>query len=178
MRRWLLGVAALGMMASASSADASSHREAPFVTKNPKVDSTDFYMFRSYEPGREEYVTLIANYLPLQDSYGGPNYFTLDPEALYEIHVDNDGDGNEDLTFQFQFQNALSNGGNGILLPITLKDGAGTMVTKNISSPYINVGGINAADTSKLQVQESYTLTMVKGDRRTGTPTKIGGTPA
>ena len=44
----------------------------------PKVDGTDFYMFRSYEPGRDGFVTLIANYLPLQDSYGGPNYFTLD----------------------------------------------------------------------------------------------------
>ncbi|HVQ34799.1 MAG TPA: DUF4331 family protein, partial [Candidatus Bathyarchaeia archaeon] len=51
----------------ASLAVLSSHREAPFVTENPKVDATDFYMFRSYEPGREGYVTLVANYLPLQD---------------------------------------------------------------------------------------------------------------
>ena len=52
---------------------ASSHREAPFITTAPKVDGTDFYMFRSYEPGREDFVTFIANYLPLQDPYGGPN---------------------------------------------------------------------------------------------------------
>src|ERR1043165_3545185 len=84
---------------------ASSHREAPFVTKNPKVDATDFYMFSSYEPGRAGFVTLLANYLPPEDEYGGPNYFTMDPEALYEIHVDNDGDAKEDLTFQFQFDN-------------------------------------------------------------------------
>lgn len=71
---------------------ASSHREAPFITKNPKADATDFYMFHSYEPGREKYITLIANYLSLQDAYGGPNFFTLDPEALYDIHIDNDGD--------------------------------------------------------------------------------------
>ena len=71
---------------------ASSHREAPFIATQPKVDGTDFYMFRSYEPGRAGYVTLIANYLPLQDPYGGPNYFTLDPNALYEIHIDNNGD--------------------------------------------------------------------------------------
>ncbi len=71
---------------------ASSHREAPFITTAPKVDGTDFYMFRSYEPGRDGYVTLIANYLPLQDAYGGPNYFALDPNALYEIHIDNNGD--------------------------------------------------------------------------------------
>src|ERR1051325_2520198 len=51
---------------------ASSHREAPGITKSPKVDASDFYMFRSYEPGRSDYVTLLANYIPLQDSYGGP----------------------------------------------------------------------------------------------------------
>ena len=64
-------------------------------------------MFRSYEAGRAGYVTLIANYLPLQDAYGGPNYFTLDPDALYEIHIDNDGDAHEDITFQFRFKNTL-----------------------------------------------------------------------
>ena len=52
---------------------ASSHREAPFITQMPKVDGTDFYMFRSYEPNKAQYVTLIANYVPLQDAYGGPN---------------------------------------------------------------------------------------------------------
>ena len=77
---------------------ASSHREAPFITTAPKVDGTDFYMFRSYEPNRAGYVTLIANYLPLQDAYGGPNYFAMDPNALYEIHIDNNGDAREDLT--------------------------------------------------------------------------------
>ena len=82
----------------------SSHREAPGITKTPKLDGTDFYMFRSYEPGRSGYVTLVANYIPLQDPYGGPNYFSLDPAAVYEIHIDNDGDAIEDLTFQFRPQ--------------------------------------------------------------------------
>ena len=68
-------------------ASASSHREAPFMTQNPKVDSTDFYMFTSYEANRSEYVTLIANYVPLQDAYGGPNYFEMDPKAVYEINI-------------------------------------------------------------------------------------------
>ena len=90
-------VAAVAALASlcAMPAHASSHREAPAITTMPKVDGTDFYMFNSYEPGRltgPGYVTLIANYLPLQDAYGGPNYFKLDPNALYEIHVDNNGD--------------------------------------------------------------------------------------
>src|SRR5262245_14864405 len=89
---------------TASLALASSHREAPGITKTPKVDATDFYMFRSYETGREGFVTFVADYLPLQDPYGGPNYFTLDPRALYDIRIDNDGDAIEDLTFRFRFQ--------------------------------------------------------------------------
>src|SRR6202789_4751436 len=99
-------------------AQASSHREAPFVTKNPKVDGTDFYMFDSYEPTRTGFVTVIADYLPLQDAYGGPNYFSLDPDALYEIMIDNTGDDVEDLTFQFQFQQALANSSAGITFAI------------------------------------------------------------
>src|SRR5580704_16411594 len=84
---------------------ASSHREAPSIAGQPRVDGTDFYMFRSYEPGRSAYVTFIANYIPLEDPYGGPNYFNLDPKAVYEIQVDNDGDGAADLRFEFSFTN-------------------------------------------------------------------------
>ena len=108
--------------ATVMTASASSHREAPFITSNPRVDATDFYMFRSYEAGREGYVTLIANYNPLQDPYGGPNYFPLEADALYEIHVDNNGDAVEDITFQFDFQNILGNNGKGITLAIDGKD--------------------------------------------------------
>jgi hypothetical protein len=70
------------LAAVAGSAMASSHREAPFISTRPSVDGTDFYMFNSYEAGRTGYVTLIANYLPLQDPQGGPNYFFLDDNAL------------------------------------------------------------------------------------------------
>ena len=94
-----LGMAVLGTLAGAlaPAALASSHREAPFVTQSPKVDGTDFYMFRSYETGRAGFVTLIADYVPLQDPGAGPNYFAMDPNALYEIHIDNNGDAKEDL---------------------------------------------------------------------------------
>ena len=101
--------ALLGLCAALPLA-ASSHREAPFVTEHPKVDGTDFYMFRSYEEGRDGFVTLIADYVPLQDAYGGPNYFTLDPSARYRINVENDGDPSEDIVFEFQFFNILNNG--------------------------------------------------------------------
>ena len=103
------GLFVIAALAASGMAAASSHREAPFITAHPKVDATDFYMFRSYEPGREDFVTLVADYIPLEDAYGGPNYFTLDPEALYEIEIDNDGDAKEDFTFQFRFTNTYQN---------------------------------------------------------------------
>ena len=96
--RMLPILAAIGALYGLTSlpAQASSHREAPAITATPKVDGTDFYMFNSYEAGRDGYVTLLANYQPLQSPYGGPNYFKMYPNGLYEIHIDNNGDAKED----------------------------------------------------------------------------------
>ncbi len=147
-------------------AQASSHREAPFIGKYPQVDATDFYLFMSYEPGRDDYVTMIANYIPLQSSYGGPNYFPLDSNALYEIHVDNDGDAVEDLTFQFRFNDKLPADG---VIPLTIGD-------KSVTSVLRNIGPISATGASGLNHRESYTLSMVEGQRRLGSPVPVTGT--
>ncbi len=149
---------------SAASAQASSHREAPFITTAPKVDATDFYMFRSYEAGRNDYVTLIANYAPLQDAYGGPNYFSLDPNALYEIHIDNNGDAKEDLSFQFRFKNTLANGGKGIELNVG---------GQNVAIPLIQAGAISSVKDASLNLAETYTVNVIRGDRRSGTSGSI-----
>ncbi|THD63891.1 DUF4331 domain-containing protein [Phenylobacterium sp.] len=152
-------VVAVILALSAGQAMASSHREAPGTTKMPKTDSTDLYMFRSYEPGRAAFVTFIANYQPFQDPGSGPNYFTMDPDAIYEIHIDNDGDGKEDLTFQFKFTNTLRNGTGitlpvgGKTLPIALRDG----------------GTVTQADDPNLGEVEDYTVTLITGDPRSGT---------
>ena len=150
-------IAAIGAITglAALPAHASSHREAPSITGTPKVDGADFYMFNSYEPGRTGFVTMVADYLPLQDAYGGPNYFKLDPNALYEIHVDNVGDAHEHLTFQFRFQNSLK----GITLPVG---------GSNVAIPLTQAGGVSDTTGANLNVTESYTLTVVRGDRRTG----------
>ena len=149
-------IAAL-VLIGAAIGQGSSHREAPGITKTPKLDGTDFYMFRSYEAGRKNFVTLIANYMPLQDPYGGPNYFTLDPDAVYEIHLDNNGDAVEDLTFQFR-------------PAITVKDLAVPAGGLLVPVPLINIGqiGPDAADTAALNREESFTLNVIRGDRRTG----------
>ena len=147
----MLGILMLASTVLVPAAQASSHREAPFITRHPKVDATDFYMFRSYEPGRANFVTLIANYQPLQDAYGGPNYFSMDPDALYEIHVDNNGDANEDITFQFRFKNTLAD----------QKIAAGGQM---VSIPLVNLPPVGNVPT--LNVNETYTVTMVRGLRR------------
>lgn len=169
MQRRLLGGALLLAATLPATAMASSHREAPFITENPKVDATDFYVFNSYETGRSGYVTFIASYLPLQDAYGGPNYFTLDPDALYEIHVDNNGDAQEDITFQFDFATTLGGASNaGIALMV---GPAGNQ--RSVPVPFANVGAVTAADQSAQNVLETYELKIVRGDRRTGTATPI-----
>ena len=141
-------------------AQASSHREAPFLSNAPKVDGTDFYMFRSYAPNRAGFVTMIANFIPFQDPQGGPNFFQFDQNALYEIHVDNNGDAKEDITFQFRFKNtskrtALNIGGKSVLIPL------------------INSSTISGVNPASLNVRETYTIDMVKGDRRSGARTRL-----
>jgi hypothetical protein len=86
----------------------SSHREAPEISQDPVADSTDLYAFVS--PSRPDTVTLIANYVPLQAPAGGPNFYEFGDDVRYEIHIDNDGDGFADISYQFDFRTALRDG--------------------------------------------------------------------
>ena len=166
---------ALALCASMSAAFASSHREAPFITTQPKVDGTDFYMFRSYEAGRSDFVTLIANYMPLQDAYGGPNYFTLDANGLYEIHIDNNGDAVEDITFQLRPKNTLNNNGAGITLDIGAPG-----AKKSVAIALRAAGPVSGVSNDPLALREEYEMFIVRGDRRSGVRQQIsisgGGT--
>jgi hypothetical protein len=145
-----LAVAA-GAAVAAIPAAASSHREAPAITETPAVDATDFYMFRSYEPGREGFVTLIADYVPLQDPYGGPNYFALDPDAFYDLHVESSGDGVEDLTFRFRFGNTLR----GFALPVG---------GQSVPVPLVNLGPVlGGTGRDSLNRLQSYTVRLIRG---------------
>jgi hypothetical protein len=153
---------ALCVLCAATTSQASSHREAPFITGLPKVDATDFYMFRSYEAGRQDFVTILANYMPFQDPQGGPNFHMFDPNALYEIHIDNNGDAVEDITLQFRFSN-------------TSKDQALTVGGKAIRIPLINSGPVTGVNAATLNVRESYTIDVVRGDRRSGGRAQVTG---
>ena len=156
-------ITSIGAVVLPLTAMASSHREAPFITTRPKTDGTDLYVFNSYEAGRAGYVTLIASYQPFENPQGGPNYYTMDPSALYEISIDNTGSGKEALTFQFRFS--------------TVDSGAAVMAgSKSIPVPLINIGPVSAGNTASQNVAETYTVTLVRGDRRTGTVQPITDT--
>src|SRR5581483_8421813 len=145
---------------------ASSHREAPAIAGMPRVDGTDLYLFRSYEPGRQSFVTLIANYIPLQDAYGGPNFFQLDPRAVYSIVINSDGDAKPDIAFEFRFTNIAKN--------LTVPAGGA-----NVAVPLINIGPIDTSGKT-LNVRESYTVTVVRfagsGSRHLAENVTLGGT--
>ena len=150
------GLLALGLAVgtfAATPALASSHREAPFIAGAPKVDATDLYVFRSYEAGRQNFVTVLANYIPFQDPQGGPNFNMFSPEALYEIHIDNNGDAVEDITFQFRFSN-------------TSKATALTIGGKAVKIPLINSGVISGVNPAALNVRETFTVDVVRAGRR------------
>jgi hypothetical protein len=146
MKKLAATIAAATLAVAVSPAFASSHREAPDTTKMPKTDNTDFYMFNSYESGRDGFVTLIANYQPFQDTFGGPNYFSLDADAMYAIHIDNNGDAKEDITFQFRVADPLLN--------LTVPAGG-----QNIAVPLINIGPIPGGGQNRI---ESYTIRVVR----------------
>jgi hypothetical protein len=152
--RWTLLCATSAFAAAVciSQACGSSHREAPAITAMPKFDGTDFYMFRSYESSRDGFVTLIANYLPLQDPYGGPNYFELGDNGVYDINIDNNGDGVADITFRFEFTNTQQH--------LTVNAGGVKVAIPLVQDGQIGVGG-DPTDTAKLNVRETYTMSII-----------------
>ncbi len=90
------------------SAAASSHREAPGISKYPLWDNTDLYAFR--DPIVTDQLTILSNWIPLEEPSGFPNFFHFDENAWYQIHIDNDGDGIEDITYRFIFTENVRNG--------------------------------------------------------------------
>ena len=149
-----LGLGLTAALVAMPSAHASSHREAPFISGHPQVDATDLYMFRSYEAGRQNFVTILANYSPFQDPQGGPNFYMFSPDALYEIHINNKGDAVENITFQFRFSNVSK------ATPLTVGG-------KAVKIPLINSGVISGVNPAALNVRETFTIDVLRDGRRT-----------
>jgi hypothetical protein len=132
----------LGALGLTSLANASSHREAPLISGDPKADATDLYAFVS--PDAPTTATLIANYLPFEEPAGGPNFYSFDDRVLYEIKIDNDGDAIEDISYQFQFKTTVQN-------PNTF---------------LYNTGPITSLTDSDFNMRQTYTVTQVKYPKR------------
>ena len=128
---------------------ASSHREAPLISQDPLADNTDLYAFVS--PRNPDRVTLIANFIPFEAPYGGPNYFKFDDNVLYEIMIDNDGDAVEDVTFQFRFRTEV----------------------RNPNTFLYNTGPVTSLDSANWNVRQFYAITRIDGPRRSGRATII-----
>jgi hypothetical protein len=133
-----ISAVALGMIGFSRPADASSHREAPFISGDQQADATDVYAFRS--PDRRDSVTLIANYLPAEEAAAGPNFYKFGDDVLYEINVDNDGDARDDLSFQFRFKSRINNG----------------------NTFLYNTGPITSLDDPNLNQEQFYSVSVLK----------------
>ena len=107
-----LGGALLIAASSVSGVFASSHREAPLISGDPAADNTDLYAFVS--PDDPTKLTIIANYIPLQQPGGGPNFHPFDDTVRYRIHIDNTGDGKDDVTYTIRFKTSQKSGKNGV----------------------------------------------------------------
>jgi hypothetical protein len=123
--------------------EASSHREAPLISEDPAADNTDVYAFIS--PDRPDTVTIVANYIPLEEPAGGPNFNQFADDVLYELKVDNNGDGREDVTYQFEF----------------------TTQTRNGNTFLYNTGPIDTLSDTDWNRPQTYKVTRVKGKKET-----------
>jgi hypothetical protein len=161
----------LTLLLAAAPAAASSHGDAPAIVEMPEVAAADFYMFRSYEAGRSDFVTFLANYNPMQDPFGGPTYFPLRENAYYDIHVDTNGDGVEDLTFRFLFKNTLPDAGMGLGVPVPFPTGGIVPVGIVAVSPFGPQTCPNPLGPA-LNWLRSYTVRVLRGPA--GSPSSVG----
>ncbi len=116
-RRWLLAtavatpllLAGAALFALQGNVTASSHREAPLISKDAFADNTDTYVFIS--PESDDNVVMVAGWIPFEGPEGGPNYWSWDDTALYDIYVDNDGDARSDITYTLSSRSVIANPG-------------------------------------------------------------------
>jgi hypothetical protein len=139
-------VATLGLLASLTALSptrASSHREAPLISEDPVADNTDTYVWRS--PDRPDTVTLVGNWIPLEEPAGGPNFNKFGDDVKYTLNVDNDGDAVDDIVYEFRFRTSVQN-----------------------SNTFLyNTGPITSLDDPDFNIRQSYSVAKVENGRRT-----------
>ncbi len=153
------------MVGAPVSVFASSHREAPITALDHPADITDYYAFVSYDDPTK--VTFLMNVDPFLEPSNGPNYFPFDPSLVYSIKIDNTYDAVEDVSFEFRFTTAIRAPG-----VFTGFVGAGAGLNAPANAPLNSVGmavippaitTLDGAGAAGLSLQQTYTVTMVKG---------------
>jgi len=148
MKKLVPTIAGLTIAAGASiTVMASSHREAPAIAEDQFVDNTDVYSFIS--PTNPDRLVIVADYVPLLLPQSGPNFYRFSDEARYEVHIDNDGDAKEDITYRWTFENHL----------------------KNDKTFLYNTGAVDSLDSPNLNVTQTYNLDRI--NENTGKKTRI-----
>lgn len=149
---------------------ASSHREAPLISNDPKADGTDLYAFVS--PDKADTVTFIANYLPFQNPAGGPNFYSFDDNVRYDINIDSNADAVADITYRYKFTTTRQNEktflyNTGPIMSLSdpawnvkqtyslsrIAKGAEIVLGENIPTPPSNVGEKSTPNYDKLQAE-------------------------
>jgi len=157
----MLAAVVMTLTMTAPIALAASHREAPLIALDPAADNTDTYAFRSWQDPSK--VVFIMNVIPGQDPADGPNYFNFDDEVLYTINIDNDQDGKaEDIVYEFRFKTETRPILGSLLFPLPY--------VGNPHIPVPQVQGITKLDgpgSEGLSRRQTYTVTEVRGDKRT-----------
>ena len=134
----------------------SSHREAPNILKDPTADNTDVWAFTAPDaPGK---LTVVANWIPLADPAGGPNFYPLDENARYYVKIDNTGDGYEDVAYRWKFTTRFRN-------PNSFLYAAPT------------VDSVNDPDINLVQTYDLYKETYNKNRRLVGSKRIVSNAP-
>jgi hypothetical protein len=128
----------------------SSHKEAPGIVNDAAADNTDVYAFVS--PDDPSTVTLIANFVPLEDPDGGPNFFEFGDDVLYQIHISNSGTAKPDISYQFRFRTEI----------------------ENENTFLYNTGPITSLDSPNWNRRQYYSLVRVD---KNGSHTRVVGAP-
>jgi hypothetical protein len=142
---------------------AASHREAPLISLDPTADITDFFMFRSYEAGKEDRVVLIMDVIPGEEPSSGPNYWNFDPGVLYSFSIDNNADGKaNDIRFEFRFENEF----NGVPEALDLFLSYLGNVPPGDGSIVPPITALEGPGSDGIGLRQRYTVTMVKHGQR------------
>jgi len=148
LTRARLGVSLLAMLAGAGvlavrEGLGSDHQDTPEVELSPRLDINDVYAF----PGADEsrIVLVMTTQSPITPA--GTAAARFDPNALYQIRIDNTGDAVEDLVLQFQFDDLQGGGQRVALFGPVAPTGTGQFSKVAKATPDI-VGNINTVLTT------------------------------